>query len=137
MLGYDREEMLRMNVLDSYLPEERYKAGMRLAGLAELKGRLFERTALRKDRTRIAVEVNVRMRSNGSRQGIVRDITEREATQRRISRLNRVYAVLSGISTLIVRVRDRKELFDGACRIAVEDGGFDIAWIGVLDPRTL
>ncbi len=52
----------------------------------------------------------------------------------RISRLNRVYAVLSGINTTIVRVRDRQQLFEEACRIAVEQGRFTFAWIGTLGP---
>ncbi len=65
------------------------------------------------------------------------DVTEQKRAQEKIERLNRVYAVLSGINTLIVRVRDRQELFDGACRIAVEHGGFGIAWIGKLDSLTL
>ena len=44
-----------------------------------------------------------------------------------------MYAVLSGINTLIVRVRQRDELFREACRIAVEHGQFKIAWIGRVD----
>jgi diguanylate cyclase (GGDEF)-like protein/PAS domain S-box-containing protein len=50
-----------------------------------------------------------------------------------IKRLNRVYTILSGINTLIVRARDRDELFGEACRIAVEQGQFRMAWIGVVD----
>ena len=65
--------------------------------------------------------------------GIFRDITERKEAEDRITHLNRVYAVLSGINTLIVRVRDRDELFREACRIAVEEGGFRMAWIGIVD----
>ena len=61
------------------------------------------------------------------------DITERREAERKIKRLNRVYAMLSGINTLIVRVRDREELFREACRIAVEHGHFRIAWIGRVD----
>ncbi|KRB28838.1 EAL domain-containing protein [Acidovorax sp. Root70] len=61
------------------------------------------------------------------------DITARRDAERRIKRLNRVYAVLSGINTLIVRVRQRDELFREACRIAVEHGQFKIAWIGRVD----
>ena len=61
------------------------------------------------------------------------DITERKEAEARIVYLNRVYAVLSGINTLIVRVRDRDELFREACRIAVEEGGFRMALIGIVD----
>ena len=66
--------------------------------------------------------------------GVATDITERKNQELKINRLNRVYAVLSGINTLIVRVRDRQELFNEACRIAVEHGGFGMAWIGAYDP---
>ena len=61
------------------------------------------------------------------------NITEAKRAEIRIKQLNRVYAVLSGINTLIVRVRDRGELFTEACRIAVDDGGFSAALIGILD----
>jgi diguanylate cyclase (GGDEF)-like protein/PAS domain S-box-containing protein len=67
--------------------------------------------------------------------GVGTDITERRSTEAKIIRLNRVYAVLSGINSLIVRVRDRNELFKEACRIAVEHGLFRMAWIGLVDKR--
>jgi diguanylate cyclase (GGDEF)-like protein len=66
----------------------------------------------------------------------LQDVTEQKKVESKVSRLNRVYAVLSGINTLIVRVRTREELFREACRIAVEAGGFGMAWIGMLDPIT-
>ena len=59
---------------------------------------------------------------------VFHDVTERKAQQDRIVRLTRVQAVLSGINSLIVRVRDRQELFEGACKIAVEAGTFLLAW---------
>jgi diguanylate cyclase (GGDEF)-like protein len=68
---------------------------------------------------------------------IQRDITDREQAEIRIQRLNRVYAMLSGINTLIVRTRDRLELFDAACRIAVEHGQFKMAWIGIVDRNAM
>ena len=54
-----------------------------------------------------------------------------------VKRLNRVYAMLSGINTLIVRVRDREELFREACQIAVEEGGFRMAVIGIVDSSAM
>ncbi|UJB31387.1 MULTISPECIES: EAL domain-containing protein [Chromobacterium] len=51
----------------------------------------------------------------------------------RIERLNRVYAILSGINMLIVRCHDRQELFREACRIATQSGAFKLVWISMLD----
>jgi diguanylate cyclase (GGDEF)-like protein/PAS domain S-box-containing protein len=65
------------------------------------------------------------------------DITAGKLQERRIARLSRIHAVLSGIKSAIVRTRDRQELFGETCRIAVEDGNFGVAWIGLTDPATL
>jgi diguanylate cyclase (GGDEF)-like protein/PAS domain S-box-containing protein len=69
--------------------------------------------------------------------GMGMDITGRKQADDRIRRLNRLYAVLSGINALIVRASSAEELFREACRIAVEPGGFGLAWIGALDRKTL
>jgi diguanylate cyclase (GGDEF)-like protein/PAS domain S-box-containing protein len=61
------------------------------------------------------------------------DITEQKRSELKIRRLNRVYAVLSGINSLIVRVQDRDLLFKEACEVAIEHGRFKMAWIGVVD----
>ena len=65
------------------------------------------------------------------------DITERKRAEVKIRRLNRVYEVLSQINALIVRAQDRASLFTETCRIAVEAGAYRMAWIGVIDPKTL
>src|SRR5438105_5911882 len=72
-------------------------------------------------------------------QGLVRwfntlqDITPQKLAEERIKRLNRVYAVLSGINSLIVRAQKRDELFDQACELAVNHGNFRMAWIGIVE----
>ena len=53
----------------------------------------------------------------------------------KISRLNRVYSVLSGINQAIVRIRDRRQLLEEACRIAVEESGFALSSIGLVSRR--
>lgn len=68
--------------------------------------------------------------------GIAHDITEHKRQEEKIARLSRIHAVLSGINSAIVRIRDRQELFEEACRIAVEHGKFPIAWIGLVEPST-
>ena len=58
------------------------------------------------------------------------EVAERTRAQARVSSLNRTYAVLSGINSVIVRIHDRLKLFQEACRIVVEHGGFGMCWIG-------
>jgi diguanylate cyclase (GGDEF)-like protein/PAS domain S-box-containing protein len=69
--------------------------------------------------------------------GISVDFTERLHQEEKIARLSRIQRVLSDINSIIVRVHDRGELFREACRVAVEDGGFRLAWVGLLDRQTL
>lgn len=68
--------------------------------------------------------------------GTVVDITERKLAELKVKRLNRVYAVLSGINALIVRVQSREELFGEACQIAVDAGQFRLAWLGTVEPAS-
>lgn len=68
---------------------------------------------------------------------LVRDITARKKSEDRILRLNRVYAMLSGINALQVRVRNRNVLLEHACQIAVDDGGFFASWMGLVDHSTM
>lgn len=66
----------------------------------------------------------------------LQDISEYKEAEERYRRLNRLYAVLSGINALIVRVRDRRELFREVCRIAVDVGTFRLATIRSVDGAT-
>jgi len=47
--------------------------------------------------------------------------------------MNRLYSVLSEINHAIVRATERGSLFEEICRIAVEQGGLLMAWIGLVD----
>lgn len=54
--------------------------------------------------------------------------------QSELERMNRLYAMLSHINRTIVRAEDSQEIYLAACRIAIENGGFVLAWIGLLEP---
>ena len=60
------------------------------------------------------------------------EIEVRKSAEKRINKLNRVYAVLSNINQTIVRIHETNDLLSEACRIAVEDGKFQSAWIGTV-----
>ncbi len=64
---------------------------------------------------------------------LAHDVTDRVQAQRKIARLNRVYALLSGINSAIVRIRDRDALFKEACRLATMEGGFVTACIDMVE----
>jgi signal transduction histidine kinase len=64
------------------------------------------------------------------------EVAERKKAEERVLRLNRLYAVLSETNQAIVRTRNRDTLFNKFCRIAVEDGGFKLAWVGLVDEET-
>ncbi len=52
---------------------------------------------------------------------------ERARQEAQIARLNRVLRMLSGISGLVLRIRDRTELLRETCRLAVSVGGYTVA----------
>ncbi len=64
----------------------------------------------------------------------VRDVSEQRAAEARIRQLNRTYALLSETNQAIVRSESPEQLLEEACRIAVEVGGFRLAWIGLRNP---
>ena len=65
--------------------------------------------------------------------GFVQDVTERVQAERSVLQLKRLYATLSQVNQMIVRVRDRQELFQTICDVAVQFGELSLAWIGLLD----
>ena len=68
--------------------------------------------------------------------GTAQNITYRKLAEKKIARLNRMYAVLSGTNEEIIRSVDVGDLYEKACRILVEDGLFRMAWIGVIDKKS-
>ena len=63
------------------------------------------------------------------------NITERKRVEARVAQLSRVQAVLAGIDHAIVHISDQQKLLDEVCRVAVEHGGFKLAWIGMVSPE--
>lgn len=65
---------------------------------------------------------------------IKQDISDRKLRDEKLRHLNRMYKITSGINMLIVHTSDRQELFNEACRIAVEEGEFRMVWVGMVSP---
>lgn len=61
------------------------------------------------------------------------DVTELRATEKRIKRLSRLYAALSGCQEAIIRANTRDEIFARVCSVIFEEGVAKLAWVGVVD----
>jgi PAS domain S-box-containing protein len=61
------------------------------------------------------------------------DIDEIKKAEEQLRKLNRIYSLLSDVNQAIVRTRNPNELFEKVCNIAVKQGGFGMAWIGLVD----
>ncbi len=146
MYGYAEEEIVGEDLHQMLVPERHrtaYEPGLQkffATGEGPIIGKPRELMTLRKGGAEFPVEMIVSaipIDGKWHAAAMVRDITERKEAERKIVQLNRVYAMLGGINTLIVRVRDRDELFREACRIAVEGGGFRMSLIAMVDQGSM
>ena len=96
--------------------------------------REFEHRIIRRDGTERVMLVRCRTHMNALKVvGTNQDITEQKQSELRIRHLNRIYAVLSEINKTIVHEKDPQVMLAKACQIAVEKGGFRMAWVGMHD----
>ncbi|HTR38579.1 MAG TPA: response regulator [Bryobacteraceae bacterium] len=137
--GYSREELLRMKTDQLRVPETRGTGDKVWAVLRAQKSLVYETESLRKDGTRFPAEISARLIQVEGKdfvQAIVRDITDRKQAEEQIRRLNRLYHVLSHCGEAIIHAQSESDLFDRVCRIATEQGGFRLAYVGLIDPAT-
>lgn len=62
--------------------------------------------------------------------GGMSDLTERRASERRLENLNRALRILSTCNEWLIRADDEEELLAGICRVVVDMGGYQCAWVG-------
>lgn len=109
----------------SYLPEASLAGGI-IISLILASAVYFAQTA--RSREKVVKSTNLM---------IEREIAEHAQAEKKVVRLNRLYSVLSKTNEAIVRVREPGALYHVSCRIAVEEGEFRMAWIGLVDPDSL
>ncbi|HEX5167618.1 MAG TPA: PAS domain S-box protein [Cyclobacteriaceae bacterium] len=84
LLGYSKEELLAMSVQDVLLSEELRNNPPRFDDLQSGKTVLSTRNLRRKDGSVVPVEINAKMLLDGKMLGMVRDITERKASEEKL-----------------------------------------------------
>jgi len=140
LFGYAREELIGQSV-EILLPEALRKGHRERrreyaqAPKARPMGRDIDLNARRRDGTDIPVEISLSPLDSSDGALVVcaiRDISERRRSELNLKRLHRMRVMMSEVSTMIVRATDAQELLVDACRIAVESGGFRMAWVALV-----
>jgi PAS domain S-box-containing protein len=139
IFGYSVEEILKDKfVEDLVLAEDRdlVRGNLQRRFRGEVPSLNYTFRGVRKDGTVFDVEVfgnRTIWEGRPAVVGTLLDVSEREGARRRIEHLNRTLSVLSAINQNIVREREPQAMMATACRIAVEKGGFRMAWVGLRD----
>jgi PAS domain S-box-containing protein len=63
----------------------------------------------------------------------IKAAVEHRRADAQVTTINRLYTVLSATNKAIVRIHDKKELLNEICRVVVDEGGFKMAWAGLVD----
>jgi PAS domain S-box-containing protein len=138
MLGYTPGELYGKPALDLLVEEDLHEVQARLPELLR-QGRGWQRWRLRwvhRDGERKVLDSTGHplFDDDGTLvgfRGVNHDVTEHLRQDARIRQFARIHAVLSAVGNVVLRSSDRIQLLRNACRIAVEQGGFKAAGIGV------
>ena len=134
-LGYSREELLSMSVLDidptfgpadmKMIDEQVQKSG----------AALFERLHRRKDKSTFPVEISLRFVEIGKSYvlSIARDITARKQAEIALQHALRAQHALSACNAILVHATQEQQLLAVMCRTVIEQGNYRLAWIGFVE----
>ncbi len=138
LYGYSRAELLQLRIGDLRANEPQERVGRQMQQ-AKKQGVLFEATHIRRDGSTVPVEVNSQgITFDGQEMllSVIRDITERKASEQKIVRISRLHAGLLQCNHDIVHSGSAEELFPKICRAVVRLGGMKMAWVGIVDEQT-
>ena len=98
----------------------------------------FEHRIVRRDGETRNILVRTRTVKDDSgrivrRYGASQDITERKTAETELARVNRALRMLGGSNQALIHFTDEASLLDEVCRIAVEVGGYRMAWAGLTE----
>ena len=126
MLGLTPEEIKDLQLMGTYLPEERNLLADRLKRLEAGERLRFERAMQRKDGTTIQVEVTASRLDDGRMEGIVRDVSERTRAERALRESEERFRRLSAAAFEGIAITDAGKIVDMNSQFA-EILGYEVA----------
>ena len=138
MLGYTADEIRSLTVRDIHPPRALPAVQRHFEQILKTKTRTaVDHEVMRKDGSTFYATISTSLMVTGGRVyaiGIFHDITERRQHEEALRRLNRALRTLSGTNHTLIHATGEQRLFEDMCRIAVEIGGYAMAWVGKPDP---
>ena len=136
MFGYSADEAMGQ-VLHHFLAPERFldahQEGFRhfqRTGEGAAVGKTLELAAVRKDGSELPIELSmssIRRKDRWGAIGIIRNISDRKASEAALVRANRALKTLSSGNLALVRATSEKALLKKVTKVIVEKGGYDLA----------
>lgn len=138
ILGYSAEEVMGTNLHNLIAPErfidthlKAFKEFQR-TGKGGAVGKTVELAAVKKDGTELPVELSLSsiLRKDGwSAIGIMRDISERKASEAALNRANRALKTLSAGNLALIHEKSEDALLQEVTRVIVQVGGYSLATV--------
>ena len=129
MLGYAPDELLTMNIVDTYPPALRPQGRRRLGEVTAGRITRFERVAMRKDGSTFPVESNIMALADGTFQAITRDITEQKKAEEALVRSESFYRAIFERANVSLWEEDIGELRVALDRLAAAGVSDFRAWL--------
>ncbi len=140
IIGFKPEEIVGKSIAEVSHPDDlevsfsRFKALM--AG--EIDSYQLEKRYLHKQGGYVWCRLNVSLIKEGegkSRYAIahIEDISERMGFEKDLVRTNRALKMLNDCKEVLFHATEEHELFQNICKIAVETGGYCLAWVGYAE----
>ncbi len=137
MLGYPEVELRQLTYQD--LTPERWREFENRIVVEQIQATgssvVYEKEYRRKDGVIFPVELRTFLILDDAGKparmwAIVRDITARKREERQLQKANRALRLLSLLHQELLRATDEQTLLQATCRLAVESGGYRMAWVG-------
>jgi PAS domain S-box-containing protein/putative nucleotidyltransferase with HDIG domain len=138
MLGYTADEFRLLTVHDIHSLEVLPAVERHFEQIMTMKSRTAaDHEVKRKDGSTFCATISASLLIAGGRAYAVcifHDITEIKRHAETLRRVNRALRTLSSTNHALIHATSEEHLFEDMCRIAVEVGGYTMAWVGRRDP---